>query len=59
MIDVVSPHSEDVIARVAEAREADIDGAVAAARDAFDHGPWPWMMPAERAELMTRLLEQL
>src|SRR2546430_8715334 len=59
MIDVVSPHTEDVIAHVAEAREADIDAAVAAARDAFDHGPWPRMTPAERAELMTQLLEQL
>jgi aldehyde dehydrogenase (NAD+) len=58
-IDVVSPHSEEVIARVAEAREADVDRAVAAARAAFDDGPWPRMTAAERAEVMARLLAAL
>jgi aldehyde dehydrogenase (NAD+) len=58
-IDVVSPHSEEVIARVAEAREPDVDRAVAAAREAFDTGPWPRMTPVERAGLMTALLERL
>src|SRR5579862_13328 len=58
-LDVISPHTEEVIARVAAAREPDIDRAVAAAREAFDRGPWPRMMPAERADAMTRLLEQL
>src|SRR5262249_19651140 len=58
-IDVVSPHTEEVIARVAEAREADIDRAVAAAREAFDRGPWPRMTPVERADLMAALLAQL
>jgi aldehyde dehydrogenase (NAD+) len=53
--DVVSPHSEDVIARVPEAREADIDAAVAAARRAFDEGPWPRMSASERADAMGRL----
>ncbi len=58
-IDVISPHTEDVIARVAEAREADVDRAVGAAREAFDHGPWPRMTAAERADLMAALLGQL
>jgi aldehyde dehydrogenase (NAD+) len=58
-IDVVSPHTEDVIARVPEAREADVDRAVAAARAAFDDGPWPRMTPLERADLMAALLERL
>jgi aldehyde dehydrogenase (NAD+) len=48
-IDVVSPMSEEVVFSVAEAREADMDRAVAAAREAFDAGPWPRMSPAERA----------
>jgi len=55
-IDVISPHSEDVVGRVPEAREADVDRAVAAARAAFDHGPWPRMQPAERADVMARLV---
>jgi aldehyde dehydrogenase (NAD+) len=54
-IEVVSPHTEEVIGRVAEGTEADIDRAVAAARRAFDHGPWPRMTPAERAEIVGRL----
>jgi betaine-aldehyde dehydrogenase len=58
-IDVVSPHTEAVIGRVPEGREADIDRAVAAARDAFDRGPWPRMTPNERADLMAALLMQL
>jgi betaine-aldehyde dehydrogenase len=55
-IEVVSPHTEEVIARVPEAREADVDRAVAAARQAFDRGPWPRLAPGERADVMARLL---
>jgi betaine-aldehyde dehydrogenase len=45
---VVSPHSEALVATVPAGSAADIDAAVAAARDAFDRGPWPRMTPAER-----------
>lgn len=45
VIDVVSPHTEEVIGRVPEGTEGDIDAAVAAARRAFDEGPWPRMTP--------------
>lgn len=58
-IDVISPHTEAVIARVAEAREADVDRAVAAARAAFDTGPWPRTPAAERGAAMQRLLAAL
>ncbi len=58
-LDVISPHSEAVIARVPEGREADMDRAVAAARQAFDRGPWPRMRAAERADVMARLLALL
>ena len=51
-IQVVSPHSEQVIATVPEGTPADIDAAVAAARRAFDSGPWPRMSPAERIEVV-------
>ncbi|MFF4237494.1 aldehyde dehydrogenase [Actinomadura geliboluensis] len=54
-IDVISPHTEEVIGRVPEGTEGDIDAAVAAARRAFDEGPWPRMTPAERAEIVGRL----
>ena len=54
-IEIISPVSEAVIARVAEAGEADMDRAVAAARDAFDHGPWPRLAPAERAAVVAKM----
>lgn len=54
-IDVISPHTEEVVGRVPEGTEGDIDAAVAAARRAFDEGPWPRMTPAERAEIVGRL----
>ncbi|MEX5632605.1 aldehyde dehydrogenase [Parafrankia sp. FMc2] len=54
-IEVVSPHSEQVIARIAAAGREDVDRAVAAARQAFDEGPWPRLDPAERAEVIRRL----
>src|SRR6185436_11612632 len=58
-IEVISPHSEEPIGRVAEAREPDVDRAVAAAREAFDRGPWPRMMPNDRADVMAALLSEL
>jgi aldehyde dehydrogenase (NAD+) len=54
-IDVVSPHTEKVIGRVPDASPADMDRAVAAARRAFDDGPWPRMTAADRAEGIKRL----
>jgi acyl-CoA reductase-like NAD-dependent aldehyde dehydrogenase len=58
-IEVVSPHTEQVSAVVAEAGEADMDKAVAAARHAFDTGPWPVMEPAERAQYLYKMAEHL
>jgi len=58
-IELVSPDTEQVVARVAEADEIDMDRAVAAARKAFDEGPWQWMSPSERVAAMTRFVEAL
>ncbi len=41
----------------AEARPADVDRAVAAAREAFDNGPWPGMSPRERAAALPEVAE--
>ncbi|MBF4160181.1 aldehyde dehydrogenase [Nocardioides acrostichi] len=48
LLEVISPHSEQVVATVPAGSPADIDAAVEAARRAFDQGPWPRMTPAER-----------
>jgi aldehyde dehydrogenase (NAD+) len=55
MIDVSDSTTEQVFLRVAEAKEADMSRAVAAAREAFDQGPWPRMTHAERAGYMQAL----
>lgn len=49
-INVISSSTEESIYKVAEAREVDIDSAVAAARRAFDHGPWTEMSHRERGD---------
>jgi aldehyde dehydrogenase (NAD+) len=52
-IDVIDSSTEQVYFRVPEAQPADMDRAVAAARTAFDEGPWPRMSHAERAVFLT------
>ena len=54
MLDVVSPVTEERILSYPEAGVAEIDRAVAAARRAFDLGPWPRMEPAERGAILRR-----
>jgi acyl-CoA reductase-like NAD-dependent aldehyde dehydrogenase len=54
-ITVTSPHTEEVIGRAPAAAPADVDRAVAAARTAFDDGPWPRLEPAERIAASERL----
>src|SRR5258705_6773974 len=54
-LEVISPHTEEVIGRVPDGTPADMDRAVAAAREAFDNGAWPRMTPADRAEAVGRL----
>ncbi|MEQ1641778.1 MAG: aldehyde dehydrogenase family protein, partial [Novosphingobium sp.] len=58
-LEMVSPNTEQIVARCAEADEADMDRAVAAARDAFDHGTWPSMAPAERVAAFRRMVAHL
>src|SRR3954451_1782557 len=51
-IDVIDSGTEELFFRVAEAKAADIERAVAAARTAFDDGPWPSLSHAARAEYL-------
>jgi aldehyde dehydrogenase (NAD+) len=52
LIHVTDSATEELFFSVAEAREADMAQAAAAAREAFDHGPWPRMTHAQRAEYL-------
>jgi len=54
VIDVFDPTTEEVLVQVARPGAAEADAAVAAARDAFDHGPWPRMTPQERVGIVRR-----
>jgi aldehyde dehydrogenase (NAD+) len=56
-IDVISPHSEELVGRVPEGTESDIDRAVAAARDAFDSGEWPRLSPEVRIAAVQKFSE--
>jgi acyl-CoA reductase-like NAD-dependent aldehyde dehydrogenase len=47
--------TEEVFLSVAEAQQPDVESAVAAARHAFDRGPWPRMSHTERAEFLRKI----
>ncbi|XP_047983199.1 aldehyde dehydrogenase family 2 member C4-like isoform X1 [Salvia hispanica] len=55
--ETIDPRSEEVIAKVAEGDRADVDSAVKAAREAFDHGPWPRLPGSERGKIMLKLAD--
>ena len=55
--DVLNPETNEVYIQAAAGDRADIDKAVAAARAAFDHGPWPRMKPRERWRILNRIAD--
>jgi len=58
-LEVISPVTEQVVGRVPIATLDEVDRAVAAARTAFDEGPWPRLPLAERADRLRRLVEAI
>ncbi|MDY6946556.1 MAG: aldehyde dehydrogenase family protein [Pseudomonadota bacterium] len=56
---VIDPSSGLEVAQVPEGDARDIDIAVAAARRAFDGGPWRQLRPSERERIMLRLADLL
>lgn len=54
---VRSPHDQSLTGTAPAASLADVDRAVAAAREAFDAGPWPRSTPAERQAVVRRFAE--
>lgn len=57
VIEVHSPATGELVGKVPLASAADVDAACAAARKAFDEGPWPQMSPEERAEILGRAVK--
>ena len=56
---VFDPATEMVLASLPQANAGQVDAAVAAARAAFDQGPWPRIAGAERAAIMERFADRL
>jgi betaine-aldehyde dehydrogenase len=56
---VIDPSTEEIIAEVPDADETDVNRAVAAARAAFDSGPWPQTTAQERGRILFRLAERI
>lgn len=54
-IDVISPVTEEKLLSYPEATHADMDRAIAAARRAFDEGPWPRLPTRDRAAALRRV----
>jgi betaine-aldehyde dehydrogenase len=56
---VYDPSTEEIIAQVPDANAADVDRAVAAAKAAFEDGPWATSTPQERGRVLFRLAEKI
>ncbi|HHU37689.1 MAG TPA: aldehyde dehydrogenase family protein [Propionibacterium sp.] len=57
--DITHPGDRSVIATVSEGGSADAQAAIAAARHAFDHGPWPTTPTPQRAAVLARVADLL
>lgn len=55
----INPYTNEQINEVAEGRAEDIDKAVAAAREAFDNGPWRTMKLKERMKYIYKIADNI
>lgn len=56
---VTDPATGEAWGAVPAGTADDVDAAVAAARRAFDGGPWPRLRPSERAEYLLRIADEI
>lgn len=59
VVEVHSPATGEYVGKVPMAAPADVDAAVAAARKAFDEGPWPTTPATERAAVLAAAVKLL
>ncbi len=57
--DSVNPFNQEIVATVARAGAEDVRAAVAAARKAFDEGPWPRMKREERSAMLKAISDKI
>ena len=55
--DTINPSTGEILAKVAEGDVEDINRAVAAARKAFESGPWPKLTPSQRGRLLWKVAD--
>jgi aldehyde dehydrogenase (NAD+) len=53
-VEVINPSTEEVIATLGEGTADQCASAIAAARQAFDEGPWPRLSRADRSRILVR-----
>ena len=56
-IEIINPADETVIAHAPQGSKANAEAAIAAAREAFDNGPWPRLPQKERQARLTAFLD--
>lgn len=56
---VIEPTTNQPYITCAAGGSADVDAAVAAAKRAFDEGPWPRMLPRQRATILNRVADEV
>ncbi|QAY74657.1 5-carboxymethyl-2-hydroxymuconate semialdehyde dehydrogenase [Agromyces protaetiae] len=55
--DVLDPVTNEVYVQASAGQQADVDRAVAAAKRAFDEGPWPRLLPRQRSRVLHRIAD--
>jgi aldehyde dehydrogenase (NAD+) len=55
--DVLNPATEEILAKVPVGNKTDVQKAIAAARKAFDEGPWPRLSVRDRQKILLRMAE--
>lgn len=54
---IINPYNQEVIAHVTESTADDAIQAIAAARNAFDHGTWPTLSTSERCHIVSNIAD--
>lgn len=55
--EVLNPVTNETYIEAASGQKADIERAVAAAKKAFDEGPWPKMLPRDRSRILHKVAD--
>lgn len=57
--EVLNPATEEVIGLAPVGGAAEVEQALASAREAFDHGPWSRLSMQQRVDILTKMLDHL